>query len=382
MSYFINLLFSSIESGNTAEINSLLAHDIFGTKDIIKSLRLSCPEELSTTLYHKIWSFLHVPFVNINVRDFKTNTPLLYAAQKSQTEIVNLFLTIPHIDVNLQTPEEWTALHYAVCKENLNMVESLAQHSKINLNIRDESGRTPLLIALEKQNISMMKILIKNKANPNLFHPSSKINVLSWACKKSNVEFISFLLNNFPDDQLNVNCINEFGNSPLLDMARDGNIKVLEMLLEHENIDVHLESVIPKTNKKTNAFLEACSRGHIDIVKLLLDHNVDPNRCSNYRNALMRAGVVGHTNVVKLLLSLKNIQINRRNLEGQTAFTLAQRYQKFNIVRLLLNHPDCDISIKRKKWSVDVGSNFIELSSDVFANLKKITCSSKKLYPL
>jgi len=91
---------------------------------------------------------------------------------------------------------------------------------------------------------------------------------------------------------------------------------------------VHLE--LESATDYNKAFRIACSRGHTEIVRLLLDRGVNPSAIDNY--ALRWASRNGHTNIVRLLLDLP--------LEkGADAFRDAYELGHTEIVRLLLDLP-------------------------------------------
>ena len=109
---------------------------------------------------------------------------------------------------------------------------------------------------------------------------------------------------------------------------------------EVKNIDVNARHKYGKT-----AFMLACYKGQIDVVKLLLDHSEDKNidlNATTYslgRTAFMIACGEGHKAVVKLLLDYskdKNIDLNAKTNYGGTVFHLAFKHK--GVRQLLLDH--------------------------------------------
>ena len=86
----------------------------------------------------------------------------------------------------------------------------------------------------------------------------------------------------------------------------------------------------------------ACEKGNADIVRLILAQQSLANvgyHCDNKTNAdrpLLTAAYHGHINVVKTLLSQSDIDINRKNGAGATAFHMAAMSNNLNIVKLLV----------------------------------------------
>ena len=87
------------------------------------------------------------------------------------------------------------------------------------------------------------------------------------------------------------------------------------------------------------AFIYACTNGHTDVVKLLLDTsemNIDLNARSNEGStAIMLACRHGHKDVVQLLLNHSDIDLYVKDNSGRTALMIARRWKRKDIVYLL-----------------------------------------------
>ena len=105
----------------------------------------------------------------------------------------------------------------------------------------------------------------------------------------------------------------------------------------------------------------AARHGHLDIVKLLLQHpDIDVNlQDKDDCTALMIAIIGGNKDIVELLLKYENIEKHKKinvNLPGPddcTALILAVEANnveenKLEMVKLLLEHPGIDINAKKK----------------------------------
>jgi len=91
-----------------------------------------------------------------------------------------------------------------------------------------------------------------------------------------------------------------------------------------------------RTKHGNTAFMRASIKGHLDIVRLLLDNDgVDVNYQNNFGStALMYASEKGHTDVVEFLLQ-KGATVDCRNKYGYTAFMKASNGYHFEIVKLI-----------------------------------------------
>ena len=136
----------------------------------------------------------------------------------------------------------------------------------------------------------------------------------------------------------------------LINAARDGHTAIVERLLAAEGIDVNGVDEDGNT-----ALILAADEGHTDIVELLLavpgiDVNANPGE-----TALIKAASEGHTDIAELLLAVPGINVNAADWEGATALTWAAEYSAA-IVELLLDHPDIDVSDGAFIMAAEAGS--------------------------
>jgi hypothetical protein len=88
------------------------------------------------------------------------------------------------------------------------------------------------------------------------------------------------------------------GDTPLYIACENNRIKIVELLLSHQEIDVNKDF-----DNKTPLYI-ACDQGHIEIVQLLLARpEIDVNKDFNNTTPLHIACEKGHIEIVKLLLA-------------------------------------------------------------------------------
>eukprot|EP00729_Bicosta_minor_P021639 gene21639-biopygen31356 len=110
-------------------------------------------------------------------------------------------------------------------------------------------------------------------------------------------------------------------------------IDVVRLLLEY-NADPNQAST---TDRCTPVFMAAL-HGHVDVVKLLLENNADPNKASpdNGCTPVCMAAQEGHVDVAKLLLEY-NADPNKATTDtGCTPVWMAAQKGHFDVVNLLL----------------------------------------------
>jgi ankyrin repeat protein len=111
-------------------------------------------------------------------------------------------------------------------------------------------------------------------------------------------------------------------NQELIEAARDRNLAAIEQLLQMPDINVNMPE---RLGAHRTALSEAAWRGHIAIVRRLLQENIDVNvRDGEGMNALMRAAEHGFREIIDLLLQVPGLEINARNNIGQTASEIAR----------------------------------------------------------
>lgn len=127
----------------------------------------------------------------------------------------------------------------------------------------------------------------------------------------------------------------EYGNSPLDDVVRYGNLSIIQLLLQ-QKININAQ------DKRGWCSLHiACRMGNMDIIKLLLQHNADISIADHSGStAMLEACSYGHIAVVTYLLSTKpyveQIDLEHEDLQGETALFKAASNNHIDIVKLLL----------------------------------------------
>ena len=144
---------------------------------------------------------------------------------------------------------------------------------------------------------------------------------------------------------LNPNDEDDFDVNPFMLACIYGKKNIVELFLNHPG------GKCIEWNAKTwdcaTAFYFACENGHSDVVKLLLDHseskNIDLNtRFIGENNALDIAVLSKKINVIKVIfehpVARKRIGWNFVNSKGETAFHLACQSGEEAIVQMFIDH--------------------------------------------
>ncbi|CAL4141235.1 unnamed protein product [Meganyctiphanes norvegica] len=101
------------------------------------------------------------------------------------------------------------------------------------------------------------------------------------------------------------------------------------------------------------ALYRAAYRGHIDVVKKLLEHpDIDPNvTTQDGITAIYAAAAKGNTDCVRLLLEHPNTNPNMQKSDGASAIYTATFNGRIEILELLLNHPWTNPNLRKNNGS-------------------------------
>jgi len=128
---------------------------------------------------------------NVNVRDQKKRTPLIFAATNGHTPVVG-FLISKGAEVNAKDSSGQTALLYAA-KRSFNQAAALLLEKGAEVNVQSKKKRvTPLMLAAVWNNVELLQMLLDKGADPGLtdiFGRTAKI----LAQKKGNAAIVELL---------------------------------------------------------------------------------------------------------------------------------------------------------------------------------------------
>ncbi len=115
------------------------------------------------------------------------------------------------------------------------------------------------------------------------------------------------------------NTVNDFGATPLMRAANNGNIDIIKLLLR-SGANVNAADAGGAT-----ALHIAARRGNVSAVQILLDSNSNPNAVdSEGWTPLMRAATSGNSKIIELLLA-KGAKVNATNEWGESAAVYAAK---------------------------------------------------------
>ena len=268
-------------------------------------------------------------------------------------------------DPDLKMAGGETALMKAVIHQNQALTRLLILFGA-NINLKRNDGATALMLACEKRDEYIFKMLLHSGADPNQVNEVGA-SALMIACYHEYLEIVKLLLQS---DKTKLNIPNIHGVTPLAVAAQQGFYDIVQELLEN-GADPNMAIKDGRT-----ALIIAADAGHHDIVDTLIQHGAVVNThtiiighldASEMKDKLPRQSYVdlgdgrlevkhlmtpllaaitkGHIEVVKILLKA-GADINERDpFSGTTSLVSALAHEKPEIAQLLLDS-GADVSVR------------------------------------
>jgi len=300
---------------------------------------------------------------NINLNDSVGNTALMLAAHVGNGQVVSALLASDKFDINLNDGK-YTALTLAAKEGHAEVVSVLLKSAKININEGDQGTRA-LMYAVKNGNTEVVSVLLKSgKIDITAkYNESIKLVLAAYrgdnnavsallasgnfgikeerqittafilAASKGHEQVVSTML---ASGKINVNSLNNNGETALMCAVGGGHDKVISILLTSGNIDINTQ------NKDGNtALLLAAVTDHPNAASTLLaSDKIDLKVGNQGTKALMTAAVLGHDKVISAMLNSGKIDINARDELGYTALMWAAMGGHDQLVATLLEKSD------------------------------------------
>jgi ankyrin repeat protein len=307
---------------------------------------------------------------------FLQNDAKVCASSQAMMVSANQFRLSPRrtthgADCSQMVPGKITGIHLAAYFGLWQSIVSLLRN-KQDVNIKDTWDRVPLSWAAEKGYDVVVEILLKNGAEQ---HSKDKCGwtPLSWAAEKGHSEIVKLLLENGADQDAE----DAYGLTPLSWAVERGHRDIVKLLLqmgartdrcyelkdtrpelcrdelrrEELSLDfveykplekgrwrrlaVYLDK--PRSRKATTPLSRASEKGDEEVVKLLLDHDANPNSKDGHgRTPLWWATQMGHEQVVKALLEKQAEPGSKDNDSGIAPLLVAAWRGHERVIQLLL----------------------------------------------
>lgn len=199
----------------------------------------------------------------------------------------------------------------------------------MNAKVDDRGSKgdcTPLMEASSGGFLDIVHLLLDHEADVNAQSQAGN-TALIYACCGGYEDVVKVLL----DHEAEIESHNENGHTPLMEAASGGHVNVAKLLLERGAcINSHSNEF------KESALTLACYKGHVDMVKFLLDAGADQeHKTDEMHTALMEASMDGHVEVARLLLD-HGAEVNMPADSFESPLTLAACGGHVDLASLLI----------------------------------------------
>lgn len=280
------------------------------------------------------------------------------------------------INVNVQDENNNYLITYAVLLNDKKLFQKLIEHDA-RLDILDNDNRSLLFIGIKFGYYDIIEVLLNNTNNIGVDVSDVKdiqgYVALHYAIIQKNIKIIEILLKH--GSKINTQNNNGYGALHLAVITRNYDICKLILSSEYTKNKINMNI---KCNTGETALHIAVNLGLSNIVKLLLDYNIDPNiqENDNEYTALHYSIFIDNINIIKniieneanvniqdiygntplhysiiennyksflLLISDKKINVNLVNLSGKTALHVALYNENIEYVEHLLHYTNLNM---------------------------------------
>jgi E3 ubiquitin-protein ligase mind-bomb len=315
--------------------------------------------------------------VNVNLKNNQNQTEL-HVASVWKNMSVDLFRKIleKSSDVNAQEKDGHTALHGAIRRKSETGVGELLKCNDINLNIKSCVSKTALHLASLWKNIpiELFRVIIEKSTNVNAQDDGT--TALHWATFKQSTTAVEELLKH---KDVDVN-LNDNKNQSALYIAcawKNIPIDLFKIILENST-DVNVQEEDGDTAIHNAIVFEF----ETAIKELLERRDIDVNIKNNDKRTPLHLALMGKGFPIDLfrIISEKSTNVNLQDRDGHTAFHLAMSRQSTTMIEELLKHRNLDVNLKNddnqtalqfasvwKNIPIDLFRVILEKSSDANA---------------
>ncbi len=271
---------------------------------------------------------------NINAQSKAGVTPLAAAVKVANREMAELLLA-HKVEVNPRDEYEMTPLHQAAKEGYKEIAELLVSHGA-NLEAKNKSGRTPLHLAVQGAHRDAVKLLLDHNADLNVKDVAEGKTPLHYACSWVNDQSQKPIVELLLAHKVDVNVLDGDRRTPLHVATDNGRKEIARLLRTHGAKEIPrvtkaskemLTAVSSGDVKRVQELLkaqpqlanseqdshyhwsilhEAASEGRAEVAMVLLANGAVPDVTNiDGETPLLWATRKGHVEIVRLLLEAK-----------------------------------------------------------------------------
>lgn len=268
-----------------------------------------------------------------NSEDVNHRTPLMYAAHRGRSSVVEILLRDPRVSPDVQDKDRRTPLWWAAEGGSEGAVRMLLATGRVDTEAhKGLPGGTPLLQAASLGHEAVVKLLLANDmVNPNA-RDDERRTPLSCAAQYGREAVVRLLL---ADDRVDPDVRDKNKRTPLLLATIYGHEAVVRQLIATGRVDLEAKDNGELQDRTPLSW--AAAGGHEGIVKLLMaTGKVDLDWRAYGRTPLSFAAEAGSEAVAKLLLATGKVDPDSKDRTRETPLSRAAKDGHEQLVRLFL----------------------------------------------
>ncbi|KAJ8668920.1 hypothetical protein QAD02_000179 [Eretmocerus hayati] len=226
--------------------------------------------------------------------DNEGDTPLLLAVLSDRTDLAQQVIEAgANVNATLDSYGN-TNLHLAVMKRNTEMVQLLLSSGALPNSVNND-GNTPLHVTFKRRDLSLLQEML------GVIDAPSGCSTPHPELVQEDLEIMHLLLK----AGASPNIVGKKGDTPLLLAIRSEKIELVQQLINGGADVNYIQSKSNHGYRPKSTLHEAVHVCNIEIVKLLLDLGVNPNRSNGLRESVLFTASRASRNrisILKLLL--------------------------------------------------------------------------------
>uniref|UniRef100_A0ACD5WE37 Uncharacterized protein n=1 Tax=Avena sativa TaxID=4498 RepID=A0ACD5WE37_AVESA len=220
-----------------------------------------------------------------------------------------------------RAPDGIWALHVAAGTKQMEVCRYLVQELRVDVNITDDKGRTPLIFAVHSENAAVVKYLLDHGADPNKADVIG-LTPLHSAAGIGDCEMIEMLI----AKGARIDLIADDIGTPLHIATKEKNVGAMKILLDH-NADPNKTYLMYDYGMYAmTPLFQAVNLSSVECVKLLVEAGAIINSdCVETASLDSKMGNEGSTECLKLLLEARaNRKAAKDDKHGDDKWKIAQ----------------------------------------------------------
>ena len=305
--------------------------------------------------YEKLANQLMQSGADANIQDNFGMTPLMWAAQAGDVEMVTHVLEL-EVPLNALNNDGETALHLAIAHRHEEVSLILIEQMDIDVNTPTSGERgtrhmTPLMHAIWREETRVVRMLLTRKDILVNIQDAKGMTALHWAASAQNPEIVHALV---AAPSIDLEPTSNTTSPPLILAAYKDNLYAIRALLD-AGADINIRE--SELEARGTALMRAADNDGVAVVHELINRGIDWNAQDGYgRTAVHSAAINGSSDSLAVLLSVPDQNINIQDIHGNTPLHDAAGlvYDSDCLELLLSRGADIEIRNKRGKTPLDM----------------------------